>query len=299
MQEAVKAPTQAVVDATTKANAAAQKVTTVQKPYNDALAAMKVSTTAQNLASQQHVIAARRAEIRTGPRAGCEAGVDGIRRGARRSEEATRGRHEGVHRRGSRHPLGLLFARRNDLADRRRFSQRSYLGRGNGNGRRCLRGPCRWLAAVGFLDDERLLSIGADQSLRIWQRNPAWRLERTIGAVDQPDVISDRVLTLDFNANASQLLVGGGVPSRNGELQIFNVADGTRLFYLPQAHDDVIHARDSRPTEGGSCRRERTSICGTFDIASSQMLRRIQRAYELCSGCRLERRRPDTGVIFG
>jgi WD40 repeat protein len=77
------------------------------------------------------------------------------------------------------------------------------------------------LSSVGMLDQDRFVSASADGSIKVWQRNPPWRLERTIGSIDQPDLISHRVLSLDFNPDSSQLLVAGGVPSRDGQLRTF------------------------------------------------------------------------------
>ncbi len=38
-----------------------------------------------------------------------------------------------------------------------------------------------------------------------------------------------------ISEDASELLAGGGVPSRNGELHLFHVADGKRTLFLPVA----------------------------------------------------------------
>ena len=276
MQEAVKAPTQAAAEAATKANAAAQKVTTVQKPYNDALAAMKIALTAQNLASQQHVIAAREFQsaqdlVPVSKQAVTESEA-ALEEAKKQLETATKASADAelAIRSVSFSPDGSILLTGGDLPNVHTWDAETGTAVG------AYAGSTGALAAVGFLDDEKLVSIGADQSLRVWQRNPDWRLERTIGAADHPEVIGDRVMTLDFNADASQLLVGGGVPSRNGELQIFNVADGTRLLYLPQAHDDVIYSARFSPDGKRIASAGADKYLRTFDIASSQLLRRFE-----------------------
>src|SRR5690606_7062626 len=108
-------------------------------------------------------------------------------------------------------------------------------------------GHAQGISSVAFLDGGRIVSGSLDQSVRVWDLNPAWRLERTIGGIDKPEIIMDRVMTLDFSADNSLLLAGGGVPSRNGELSVCQVADGSRQLFLPQAHDDVIYSATFSP----------------------------------------------------
>jgi len=132
------------------------------------------------------------------------------------------------------------------------------------------------LSGLAFAGSSRLVSVSADQSAAVWELNPAWQLERTIGAVDKPDLIADRVMSVDFSSDSSQLLVGGGVPSRNGELHLFKLADGSRALHLPQAHDDVVHSAKISPdgrriASGGADKYMRT-----FEIATGQVLRRFE-----------------------
>ncbi|PQO44747.1 LpqB family beta-propeller domain-containing protein [Blastopirellula marina] len=102
------------------------------------------------------------------------------------------------------------------------------------------------LSPLVLLDDKRAVTGLAGEAV-IWDLDPAWRLLRTIGSEAQPELISDRVTSLDFNAAGTELLVGGGVPSRSGELAIFQVADGSRSGHWPQAHGDTVYAAKFSP----------------------------------------------------
>jgi WD40 repeat protein len=101
-------------------------------------------------------------------------------------------------------------------------------------------------------------------------------LERTIGGIDQPGIISHRVMSLDFSKDAGLLLAGGGVPSRFGELCVFNVADGQRTLYLPEAHDDVISSARFSPDGRRIASGGADKYILTFDAATGQMLRRFE-----------------------
>ena len=80
--------------------------------------------------------------------------------------------------------------------------------------------------AVAFADGT-LVSAASQGPAIEWNTAPAWTLERTIGNVDNPAVLVDRVLALSFSPDGSLLATGGGEPSRSGELKVWKVADGT------------------------------------------------------------------------
>ena len=132
------------------------------------------------------------------------------------------------------------------------------------------------IKSVTFVDDRTLVSASDDQSVRIWDSNPGWILERTIGTFEDPSVIPHRVTSVDFSADSSQLLIAGGIPSRRGELQVFNVADGSRVLYLPQAHDDVVYAARFSPDGKRIASGGADKYLRTFDIGTSQQLRRFE-----------------------
>lgn len=103
-----------------------------------------------------------------------------------------------------------------------------------------------------------------------------WILERTIGSIDGPNLIAHRVTSVDFSADSSRLLIASGIPSRRGELQVFNVADGSRALYLPQAHDDVIYSAKFSPDGKRIASGGADKYLRTFDVATSQQLRRFE-----------------------
>jgi WD40 repeat protein len=132
------------------------------------------------------------------------------------------------------------------------------------------------LVAGAFLAGSRLVTLTGDGALVAWETNPPWRLVATIGGDAKPGPIAERVLCLDFSADGSQLLVGGGVPAERGELAIFQVADGARLFHLPEAHRDVVHAARFAPDGRRIASAGADRIVRAFDVASAKPLARFE-----------------------
>lgn len=101
-------------------------------------------------------------------------------------------------------------------------------------------GHAQGVLAAGFTPEGGLLSTAANGSVIQWNPMPGWSLERTIGNVDDPATLVDRVTALTFSADGKLLASGGGEPSRSGELKIWNTADGTLVRAIPDAHSDTV-----------------------------------------------------------
>lgn len=73
-----------------------------------------------------------------------------------------------------------------------------------------------------------------------WSTDVNWVLERTIGAVDNPALISDRVTALDFSPDGRSLAVGSGPPSRSGQVVVFDVQNGRPVRDFGDVHSDTV-----------------------------------------------------------
>ena len=82
---ALQAPTQAADQAAQAAGNVAAKVANVQKPYNDAVTALKQAEMVQNLAAQEQAIAARRTAGGSSGTTGCQGSVHCCRHGTQSS----------------------------------------------------------------------------------------------------------------------------------------------------------------------------------------------------------------------
>ncbi len=273
---ALPAPTQKAQEMAALANTAAQKVTETQKPYNDALAALRTAEMTQNLMAQQQAVAAR--ELKAAQE------LVPVRKDAvTRSEAAAAEAQTAVEAANQQVQAADLPLRSiafspdgSRLATAGDFSSLHTWDGLTGTPIAAFAGHSGPTTCVGFLDEATLVSGASDQSARVWELNPQWTLERTIGSADDPGSIAHRVTAVDFTADSSQVLVAGGIPSRSGELQVYRVADGERVLYLPRAHDDVVYAARFSPDRKRIVSGGADKYLRLFDVAQSSQVRRFE-----------------------
>jgi WD40 repeat protein len=100
---------------------------------------------------------------------------------------------------------------------------------------------------LAFASSGRLVSGAADQSAIAWDLQAGWTLERVIGSGDAVSPLADRVYALAFSPDGQKLASGGGVPSRSGEIKIWQVATGKLLQDLENVHSDTVFGLDFSP----------------------------------------------------
>ena len=273
---AIQEPTKKLQELTNKANEIAKKVDEKQKPFNEALAALSKAEAAENLLSQQHVLAAtelKRAQelvpVRKKGLAGAETAQQAAQERVTAAESSAKEAEAFVH--------ALAFSRDgNTLLTAGAFNVVHSWDANTGAALSSWSGHVNVVSACVFVDDATIVSGSTDKSIRMWEANPGWRLERTIGSSDDSNIITHRVTSTDFSYDGAQLLVGSGVPSRNGELSVFHVADGQRVLHLPKAHDDVVYSARFSPDAARIASAGADKYLRTFDVAASEQLRRFE-----------------------
>jgi len=71
-----------------------------------------------------------------------------------------------------------------------------------------------------------------------------WKLERVLGGEKDLTLFADRVNALQFSPDGKTLAVGGGEPSRTGDLTLFDVANGKPKASWKELHDDAVVSLD-------------------------------------------------------
>jgi len=137
-------------------------------------------------------------------------------------------------------------------------------------------GQAATITAVAFASDSNVLSVAANQSAVWWDSRPEWKLVRTIGSVDSAEQFVDRVTSLDFSPDGKMLATGGGEPSRSGELKLWNVADGTLVREIKEAHSDVIYGLEFSPDGKQIASSASDRFAKIFDVATGEFVRSFE-----------------------
>ena len=93
---------------------------------------------------------------------------------------------------------------------------------------------------VRLLSDGRLAIAGGSPEMAVMATESGWSLAQSIGGGGDASPFEDRVIALDFSPDGDRLATGGGFPSRDGEIYIWNVKDGSEELRIPGAHSDTV-----------------------------------------------------------
>lgn len=107
-----------------------------------------------------------------------------------------------------------------------------------------------WLAEIPELSSQQAILAAGGSSLltrtsagelSVLRFDPtSWQLTRVIGSVSGESPFADRVLCLDIDPSGRYLATGGGQPSRNGELFIWDLNDGQLVQRIEKPHSDTV-----------------------------------------------------------
>jgi WD40 repeat protein len=274
--QAQAAPTQAAQQAAEAANQAAQRAVDTQKPYNDALAALKQAQSVQNLAAQQQAVAAReltaaQTEVPAAKEAfaAAEAALNEVKLQLEQAQQASTAA-ELPQKTVVFSPDGSTLATAGDYTSVHTWDAET------GAPVAAFAGHAGPIRAAAFVGPESLVSVDAQGTAIQWETNPAWMLERTLGSIEDPAILADRVLGLDFSDDGTLLAAGGGVPSRSGQVKVFNTADGSVVLDLPEAHLDSVFAVAISPDGKRLASAGADKYLRTFDLTNGQQLRRFE-----------------------
>ncbi|WP_162145290.1 WD40 domain-containing protein [Chthoniobacter flavus] len=138
--------------------------------------------------------------------------------------------------------------------------------------------------ALAYAADGRIISAAEKNGAIVWRSGPNWTLARTIGTGDEKSPLSNRVVALDFSPDGKWIATGGGMPSRNGEVKIWNAADGALVREINPSHSDTVFSVRFSPDGKLLATGSADKFVKVFDTASGKLVKSISghTHYVLC-----------------
>lgn len=132
------------------------------------------------------------------------------------------------------------------------------------------------ITALAPLPDGNLFSAAANNTAIIWNTAPEWTLARTIGSIDDPGQLIDRVTALDFSPDGKLLATGSGEPSRSGQVKIWNPATGELIRELKDPHSDTVLGLEFSPDSQFIASSGADRFAKVFQVSDGKFIRAFE-----------------------
>ncbi len=127
--------------------------------------------------------------------------------------------------------------------------------------------------AIRYTPTGRLLDARKDKKLARWNPDPQWNWTANLGDGENADIFPDRVTALAYSRDGSILATGSGVPSRSGELRLWDSLTHKAIIANNEAHDDTIAAIAFSPDDGKIATASTDRFVKTFDASTVEFIR--------------------------
>jgi WD40 repeat protein len=96
--------------------------------------------------------------------------------------------------------------------------------------------------SMAFSPDGKTLATGSFQELTLWDAEKGTVKQRLAGTMDKPSIFADRVTAIAFSADGKMFATGGGAPTEDGEIKIFQTDGAKLLTDIKNGHSDTVFA---------------------------------------------------------
>jgi WD40 repeat protein len=123
--------------------------------------------------------------------------------------------------------------------------------------------------SLAYSPDNQLLASGSFQEVILWDAHTGALVKRLTG-------FADRVVALAFSPDSKWLATGGGAPTEDGEIKIFDVDSGKLVVDIKNGHSDTVFGVSFSPdgTKLATCGADK--FVKVFAMPSGQFLKSFE-----------------------
>jgi WD40 repeat protein len=123
--------------------------------------------------------------------------------------------------------------------------------------------------SLAYSPDGKTLASGAFQEVVLWDADKGTIRHRL------PD-FADRVVALDFSHDGKLLATGGGAPTADGEIKIFDAASGKLAVEIKNGHSDTVFDVRFSPDDKKLATCAADKFVKTFEVPSGKFLKSFE-----------------------
>ena len=123
--------------------------------------------------------------------------------------------------------------------------------------------------SLTYSPDGKTLASGAFQEVVLWDSDKGTIRKRLTG-------FADRVVALDFSHDGKLLATGGGAPTADGEIKIFDAASGKLVVEIKNGHSDTVFDVSFSPDDKKLATCAADKFVKTFEIPSGKFLKSFE-----------------------
>jgi WD40 repeat protein len=117
--------------------------------------------------------------------------------------------------------------------------------------------------------DGRFLASGSYQTATIWDAQTGLVRRRLTG-------FADRVVALAFTGDGKLLATGGGAPTEDGEIRVFDVMSGKLAFEVKNGHSDTVFGLAFSPNDKILATCGADKFVKTWEVPSGKLLKSFE-----------------------
>jgi WD40 repeat protein len=123
--------------------------------------------------------------------------------------------------------------------------------------------------SLAYSPDGKYLASGAYQEVVLWDAQTGVIRQRLTG-------FADRVVALAFSNNGKLLATGGGAPTQDGEIKVFEVPGGKPVVDIKNGHSDTVFGVCFSPDDKMLATCAADKFVKTFEVPSGKFLKAFE-----------------------